>query len=198
MIEGRYRDIYQRLFITPILPKLARISTPIQLTILSGFLGLLVIPSLISGAVFLAIFFLLLSGFCDTLDGSLARFQHASTPLGCVLDIIMDRVVELSVVFALFLVQPEVRGLGCILILMSMLLCITSFLVVGLFQPNTSTKSFHYSPGLMERAEAFIFFIVMMYYPAYFEGLSIIFSGLMLWTAVQRLIQFSYLSDDML
>lgn len=70
----------------------------------------------------------------------------------------VDRVVEFVVVLALWFVAPQQRGLWCLLMLGSMLLCITSFLVVGIFSENQSQKSFHYSSGLMERAEAFSFF----------------------------------------
>lgn len=64
------------------------------------------------------------------------------------------------------IIAPQERGLWCMLTLGSMLLCITSFLVVGIFTENQSQKSFHYSPGLMKRAEAFSFFIAMMIWPA--------------------------------
>ena len=72
----------------------------------------------------------------------------------------------------------------------SMLLCITSFLVVGIFVANDSHKSFHYNPGIMERAEAFIFFIAMMLWPSAFVGLAMLFSLLVTLTAIIRLTQF--------
>ena len=73
----------------------------------------------------------------------------------------------------------------------SILLCITSFLVVGIFTPNHSSKSFHYSPGLIERAEAFLFFIVMIFVPYYFTFFAFLFATLVALTALIRLWQFS-------
>jgi len=150
----------------------------------------LVIPALFFNQVFLAIGLLLLSGYCDTLDGTLARFTHHSTAWGSVLDIMMDRLVEFSAVFSLWLVDPSHRALWCFLMLGSMLLCVTSFLVVGIFVANDSQKSFYYSPGIMERAEAFIFFTAMMWWPSAFLPLALLFSFLVVLTAIIRLAQF--------
>ena len=72
----------------------------------------------------------------------------------------------------------------------SILLCVTSFLVVGIFSENSSKKGFYYSPGLIERLEAFIFFICMLVLPMYFEALSIIFTILVVMTTVIRVMQF--------
>lgn len=74
--------------------------------------------------------------------------------------------------------------------LSSVLLCITSFLVVGIFSQNTTEKSFYYSPGLIERFEAFLFFSLMMFLPGIFSYLAYAFSGLVLMTALIRMAQF--------
>ena len=190
MIEQGIRRYYQKLLVDPLAIQLSNRIQPNTITWLSGLLGLLVIPALLFHQVAFAIIFLLLSGYCDTLDGTLARFTHHTTDWGSVLDIMMDRLVEFSVVFGLWLVDPSYRALGCFLMLGSMLLCITSFLVVGIFVTNNSHKSFHYSPGIMERAEAFIFFIAMMLWPSAFAFLAIVFSVLVTLTAVIRLRQF--------
>jgi len=42
----------------------------------------------------LATFLLLLSGFCDTLDGILARLYHQTTPFGGFLDSLLDRYAD--------------------------------------------------------------------------------------------------------
>lgn len=190
MIEQHLRYQYDRILVNPIANLLSNYASPNQVTVLSGFLGILVLPTLIYHQVFLAITLLLLSGFCDTLDGSLARLKQNSSDWGSVLDIMTDRLVEFVVVFALFTVAPEERGLWSLLMLGSMLLCITSFLVVGIFSDNNSQKSFNYSPGLIERAEAFLFFIAMMIWPDGFSLLALLFTGLVVVTAGYRLLQF--------
>lgn len=190
MIEQSIRHHYQRLLVDPVASFLAESLAPNQVTVLSAVFGLMVLPALMFQQVSVAIVLLLLSGYCDTLDGTLARLNGTTSEWGSVLDIMADRFVEFTVVLALFLQVPGDRGLWCLLMLGSMLLCITSFLVVGIFSNDQSEKSFDYSPGLMERAEAFMFFIAMMLWPNAFIVLSVIFSLLVLLTAIIRLVQF--------
>ena len=190
MIEQALRRYYQRALVDPIIPLINDHITPLSVTWSSGFSGLLFIPFLLLNKVLIAISCLLISGYLDTLDGSLARYQNKMSNFGSVMDIIMDRVVEFAVIFAFYLFNPQARALYVILMLGSMLLCITSFLVVGIFTSNTSHKSFHYSPGIMERAEAFIFFIAMTLFPACFNPLALVFCFLVCLTALIRLIEF--------
>jgi archaetidylinositol phosphate synthase len=190
MIEHHLRQQYQRILVNPLAKILKNRITANQITLLSGFLGLLVLPALILHHIVLAITLLLLSGFCDSLDGTLARLNHNSSDWGSVMDIMTDRFVEFVVVFALFTLAPQQRGVWSLLMLGSMLLCITSFLVVGVFTVNDSQKSFHYSPGLMERAEAFLFFIAMMLWSNAFIFFALLFTCLVTLTAVIRLAQF--------
>lgn len=190
MIEEYCRQYYQKHFVNPLACRLSNRVKPNHITCLSGLFGILVLPALFFHHAMLAIACLLLSGYCDTLDGTLARFHHETSDWGSSLDITIDRLVEWVVVFALWSLSPSERGLWSLLMLGSMLLCITSFLVVGIFSVNHSQKSFHYSPGLMERAEAFFFFILMILLPAAFELLALLFTVLVTLTAVIRLVQF--------
>ena len=66
----------------------------------------------------------------------------------------------------------------------------TSFLVVGIFSENKSQKGFHYSPGLMERPEAFLFFAMMMLLPTLFSALALLFTFLVFLTAGLRVLEF--------
>lgn len=101
-----------------------------------------------------------LSGLVDAADGTLARLTRPS-PLGAILDITFDRVVELSMVTALAWLHPEARFelvilAGIIAIAMSL------FLSIGAAVQNATVKSFHYAPGLGERTEAFICLSLMI------------------------------------
>jgi len=138
----------------------------------------------------MACLFLLLSGYLDSLDGAYARLTSKTSQKGAVLDIISDRIVELAIVIGLYLLHPEIRDLAIVLMLGSMFLCITSFLVVGIFNQNDGQKSFHYSPGIIERPETFLFFIAMIFLPQFFSLLAFIFVCLVLLTAFVRLRQF--------
>lgn len=190
MIEAYIRPAYQRILVDPIARMLRDKTSPNHLTLLSGAAGLLILPCLYFGAYSSAIILLLLSGYLDTLDGTLARLTQHSSDWGSVLDITIDRLVEFVVIFGLWIIAPEARGFWVIMMLGSILLCITSFLVVGIFTANESEKGFYYSPGLMERAEAFAFFIAMILWPSYFSTFAFLFSLLVLLTATIRLKQF--------
>lgn len=196
MLESILRPGLQTLIINPVLGVIRRSQyskaylTPIKLTLASTIFGLLVPIAILLSWPWLAIILLLISGLFDILDGSLARFENSQSEFGAVLDIISDRLVEVAVVLGLFFYTPSHRAVISILLLASFVICITSFLVVGMFSKNNSGKSFHYSPGLIERPETFIFFILVILLPSWFNLLGAIFVLLVLFTAVWRVYQF--------
>lgn len=191
MIDSNLRNPYQRLIITPLLKWgiVTRIS-PNMFTLCGTVTGLIIPLCLYFQSSFWALFFLGFSGFFDTLDGSLARHLGKVTPKGAVLDITSDRFVEFAIILGLYFQAPEGRGLILLGMLGAIFLCVTTFLVVGIFQENSSEKSFHYSPGLIERGEAFIFFALMILFPSIFAPLALLFIGLTFLTAYRRIYQF--------
>jgi len=166
MIETYLRPAFQRILVDPVVSDIARYTwiTPIFLTYFAGLIGILSAVFVALGHADIACVFILISGYLDALDGSLARKKAMSSPKGAVLDIVMDRVVEFAIMLGLFSLDPMTRGLPVLWMLGSSLICVTSFLVVGVFSQNNSEKSFHYSVGIMERAEAFAFFIIMIHH----------------------------------
>lgn len=190
MLVTYLKTAYQRIFVDLVARALCGKLSANQVTLFAGIAGTLLLPCLYFGFPSLAVALLLFSGYLDTLDGSLARLSESSTEWGTVFDITMDRWVEFMVILGLWSVSPDVRSFYIILMLGSVLLCVTSFLVVGIFSQNDSAKGFYYSPGIIERAEAFAFFIAMILWPAYFSILALLFSLLVLLTAIIRLKQF--------
>jgi archaetidylinositol phosphate synthase len=190
MLEPLCRSHYQKCCVTPFLPHLSSLH-PLAFTTLACLLGLLALPFLAYDIKWAAIVCILLSGYCDTIDGSLARHYKKTSPIGAVCDIISDRLVEFFIIMGLFLYAPEERGILSMLMLGSCFICVTSFLVVGIMEKNEGEKGFHYSVGLMERAEAFIFFIAMIVFPGAFSVLALLFSSLVFFTAAQRIYQFA-------
>lgn len=191
MIDSNFRTPYQRLVIHPLLKwKTLHRFSPQMFTLLGMLTGILVPFCLYFQSSILALVLLALSGFFDTLDGSLARHLGKASPKGAVLDITADRLVEFAIILGLYLYFPERRALLCIGMLGAILICITTFLVVGVFEQNDSEKSFHYSPGLIERGEAFIFFALMVLFPSLFSPIALIFISLTSITAYIRVFQF--------
>lgn len=189
MLDSYGRSFYQKVVVSNTLVFFKGYS-PSLITLIGIAVGIGITPLLAFKFSFLALGLLVLSGFLDTLDGSLARYKNEVTSFGAALDIVGDRIVEFSVILGLYLFEPSERALPCIIMLGSVLICVTSFLVVGIFVQNESEKSFHYSPGLMERAEAFIFFAIMIILPQHFIWLAYVFSCLVIITGLYRLWQF--------
>ena len=101
-----------------------------------------------------------LSGLIDAADGTLARLT-TSSPMGAILDITFDRVVELSVITAIAWRFPDAR-LELVVLAGVIAVAMSLFLSVGAAVQNRSVKSFHYAPGLGERTEAFICLSLMI------------------------------------
>lgn len=191
MIDTKLQKQFQHTLLQPLLQlSIWKRISPTTLTVLGFFFGALIPCLLPMGWRLPACGALLLSGFCDTLDGALARKKGVSSEMGAALDITSDRLVEFLVILALFLENPAKRGLLCLLMLGSVLFCITTFLVVGIFSKNDGMKSFHYSPGLMERGEAFLFFAALVLWPSQFTLLATAFAALVSLTGGYRLHQF--------
>jgi phosphatidylglycerophosphate synthase len=190
MIELYIRPLYQRLLGNRLAQILGKILSPNIVTLLAVLVGIAIIPALIYNQVTLALVFLGFSGLLDGLDGSIARLYQKSSAYGTALDITGDRIVEFAIILGLFLISPEARGFDCLMMLGSILICVTSFLVVGIFSENDSHKGFHYSPGIIERLEAFIFFAAMIFFFDLFPFLAQLFSILVFLTAFLRLSEF--------
>jgi len=191
MLDTNIRDHYQKIFINPFLKfKFIKNINPHFITFVALTFGLFSFFFIISDHKYLAVSFILLSGYFDTLDGSIARLKNVESNLGSVLDIFSDRLVEMLIISALFLIDPRSRAFLSFFMLAGCYLCITSFLVVSIFEKNISVKSFHYSPGIIERSEAFIFFISMILFPNLFSFLAFSFSVLVTTTSFIRIYEF--------
>jgi len=135
-----------------------------------------------------------LSGLVDAADGTLARLTRA-TPLGAILDITFDRVVEISMIAALAWLHPEARFelvilAGVVAIAMSL------FLSIGAAVQNRSVKSFHYAPGLGERTEAFICLSLMILDQQRLAPWTWVFVGVIVFTMGQRLMHARHMLSD--
>ncbi len=189
MIESYCRSYYQKYLVDPVILRLNKIIIihPLYVTLLGCWAGLLAAALIFLHHPWAAVIALCLSGYLDTLDGSLARANQMVSAKGAIFDIVMDRLVEFFVVFALVAIDLPSRAIVGLCMLGSILICVSSFLVVGIFEKNESEKSFHYSVGLMERAEAFIFFALMILLPHWFVLLAWVFVVLVCVTTIHRL-----------
>lgn len=132
----------------------------------------------------IAVAVLWFSGFLDAVDGTIARTK-GSTPFGTIMDVTFDRIVEISVIMGLALRYSEsmiyLLALAC-----SIIITMTIFLTTGIMSSKYSEKSFYYQAGLAERTEGFIMFSLMMLFPGNLSAITAVFTGMILFTVVQR------------
>jgi archaetidylinositol phosphate synthase len=192
MLAVPLRPLYQKVLVDPLAARLAPLAacTPLRITFLSLLSGLGVAAALSAGHRPLAAGLLLLSGYLDTLDGTVARLQHRASDRGAVLDALADRVVEVAILLALFAADRAGNGLLILCVLGSIYISMSAFLVISVFTRIRSEKGFADLPSLIERTEFFVFFFLMILLPGWLHPLGWTFAGLVAVTAVQRLCVF--------
>ena len=127
------------------------------------------------------------SGYLDTVDGALARRTKQTTPVGTMLDIFFDRVVELSFIVSFAVRFPE-SVFSQLFLVCAIVLSMTVFLTSGTLLKNNGIKSFRYQTGLMERTDGFVMFTIMILFDDYMKYTAAVYALLILFTAFQRLI----------
>ena len=130
-------------------------------TIAAVIIGVLAGVAFAMERVGLGILLLALSAILDALDGTIAReFGGASTPFGGVMDLSFDRVVEAAVIIGIVWHHREL-DFYALLLVASWYVNITVFLAVGAAMERKGPKLIDYPPGVLERTEALIFFVVL-------------------------------------
>jgi archaetidylinositol phosphate synthase len=182
-------DTNARKYIQPLLEAIAKGCQRVgvsanTLTIIGMLVGVAAAVLVATGYYVGGFLVLWLSGLIDAADGTLARLT-APSPLGAVLDITFDRIVEISMIVALAIRFADARFellilAGVIAIAMSL------FLSIAAAVANTSIKSFHYAPGLGERTEAFICLSLMVLDNTRLVLWTWVFIGVIVFTMLQR------------
>jgi phosphatidylglycerophosphate synthase len=157
------------------------------------FLGILAGILSYFGYPLLALCSLWISGYLDAVDGTIARIQ-GSTGFGTVMDITFDRLVEISIIIGLALKYPG-NEIYFLFLACSIIITMTIFLTTGTMADKMSEKSFYYQAGLAERTEGFIMFSLMMVFTNHLKILTLIFTLMIIITAVQRFLEAKRILD---
>ena len=187
-------DTHARKYVNPIIELGAEFLlklklTPNNVTILALLLGVSTSIFLYFDMQIIAVTLLWVSGYLDAVDGAMARRSNSSSSFGTLLDIVSDRIVEVSIVLVLGLRFVDVRY-NLIVLTVCILMSMTIFLTVGaLSEKERGVKSFYYQAGVVERSEGFIFFSLMILIPSYLGIITNIFSILIIITAIQRFLE---------
>ena len=189
-------DTHARKYVNPIIELGAKFLlrlklTPNNVTILALLLGISTSIFLYFDMQIIAVTLLWVSGY---LDGAMARRSNSSSSFGTLLDIVSDRIVEVSIVLVLGLKFVDVRY-NLIVLTVCILMSMTIFLTVGALSEKKGVKSFYYQAGVAERSEGFIFFSLMILIPSYLGIITNIFSILIIITAIQRFLEAKRLLD---
>ena len=192
-------DTHARKYVNPIIELGAKFLlrlklTPNNVTILALLLGIATPIFLYFDMQIIAVILLWVSGYLDAVDGAMARRTNSSSSFGTLLDIVSDRIVEVSIVLVLGLKFVDVRY-NLIVLTVCILMSMTIFLTVGALSEKKGVKSFYYQAGVAERSEGFIFFSLMILIPSYLGIITNIFSILIIITAIQRFFEAKRLLD---
>ena len=133
----------------------------------------------------LAVALLWFSGVLDAVDGTIARKTGSSGPLGVLLDVVFDRIVEILLLLAIIHIEPELAVYVAV-VLGSIIISMTIFLTVGAAAKNNSNKSFYYQAGVAERTEGFIMLSLTVLLEGYRGIVLPAFAAMILFTAGQR------------
>ena len=192
-------DTHARKYVNPIIELGAEFLlklklTPNNVTILALLLGVSTSIFLYFDMQIIAVTLLWVSGYLDAVDGAMARRSNSASSFGTLLDIVLDRIVEVSIVLVLGLKFVDVRY-NLIVLTVCILMSMTIFLTVGALSEKKGVKSFYYQAGVAERSEGFIFFSLMILIPSYLGIITNIFSILIIITAIQRFLEAKRLLD---
>lgn len=192
-------DTHARKYVNPIIELGAKFLlklklTPNNVTILALLLGISTSIFLYFDMQVVAVIVLWISGYLDAVDGAMARKSNSSSSFGTLLDIVSDRIVEVSIVLVLGIKFIDVRY-NFIVLTVCILMSMTIFLTVGALSEKKGVKSFYYQAGVAERSEGFIFFSLMILFPGYLRIITNIFSILITVTAIQRFLEAKRLLD---
>jgi len=156
-----------------------------QATIIAGIVGVIAGVLFAKKNLALGMIALGLSGILDAVDGTIAREHESATKLGGVLDLTLDRIVEAVVLLGLIWPHSGLQ-LPAAVVLATWYVNITVFMATGAAL-GANEKLIHYPPGLVERTEAFIFFVLLALAPIWGAYLCYAYAGFEAATVAQRI-----------
>jgi len=186
-------DTKARKYAQPLLEKIASLFIKMGVSANAVTVTAFVVGVLSAGLVCLrwlwaAVAVLWVSGLLDAVDGTIARKTGTSSPLGTLMDIVFDRIVEIAMLMALVYIAPEL-AVHVAVVLSSIIVSMTIFLTVGAATKKESEKTFYYQPGLAERSEGFIMISLAVLLVPYRSIVLLLFAGIIFFTAIQRFIE---------
>lgn len=166
-------------------------------TFLAFATGMAAAVFLARGEITIACSLMWLSGFFDSIDGTIARLNRKATNWGAYNDLVSDRLVESALIAGFAMHNPSLLP-ACFAFIVALLFHFSTFLVAGTLFRNRGRKSMHYDPSIVERGEAFVAFTAMMLYPEYSTPILLALTTVITLSAVSRYVRvarFVYTQD---
>lgn len=160
---------------------------------LSGFaIGILAVPALAMGWVWLSLALILLNRLADGLDGAVARLS-APTDRGAFLDIALDFVFYALIPLGFAMADPATNALPAAVLITAFVGTGSSFLAFAVIAAKRDlqaqdypTKGIFYLGGLTEGFETIALFVAMCLMPALFPMLAYGFAAACALTTLTR------------
>lgn len=188
MIDTHVRKYFNKIFVFGAYVFNKMHFTPNIITFIALIIGIFSAILFYYNYNIVSVILLWISGYFDAVDGELSRLTNNSSSFGTILDIVFDRIVEISIIISAALKFENAR-IYLIFLCSSIIISMTIFLTVGAISEKKGVKSFYYQAGLMERTEGFIMFSLMIILEKYINIITLIYSILISFTALQRFIE---------
>ena len=160
--------------------------SPNSVTLLSLAFGLIGGVFIASDHLHIALLFGILMGLCDILDGQLAKYAHAESRFGAILDSVVDRYNELFILSGLavryFVLQLP---LGIFLVIFAM----AGSVMVSYVKARGEGVGLRCCIGLMQRAERLVLLAVGVVFGGFVLDASLLLLAVMAhFTVLQRVL----------
>lgn len=149
------------------------------------FSGMIAAFFIAHGTQELALFFLFFTSICDILDGTIARITKTTSILGTFFDLISDRLVEAAIIAGFAYRQPDCMW-AYLVFHSALLFHFSTFFMASALLKKTGVKNIHYETSLIERAEAFIVFFLMIIFPQHLFSLLMTLNAFIIFDACKR------------
>lgn len=152
-------------------------------TVFGCAIGLLAVPAILYGALYVALALILLNRFLDGVDGAMARMTHP-TDRGAYLDIVCDFLVYAAIPLAFAFANPAANALAASALLASFIGTGSTFLAFAAVSakagqsvnPTYPNKAIYYLGGLTEGTETIVAFCLMCLLPQHFATIAYVFA----------------------
>ncbi len=163
-------------------------------TVVGCIIGLAAAFAIWQHAYWTGLVLLLISRFCDGLDGAIAKATE-STDFGGYLDIVLDFVFYGAIPLGFILADPMANGVAGAVLIFSFYVNGSTFLAYAIMAERydmhstvRGEKSLYFTTGLAEGTETIAVLSIFCVFPSAFPVIAYIYAAICFYTALSRII----------